>query len=199
LIALPSSPVTPPLLRPLAAAILALPALAAGASGQAFFVDLAPALGIENESFGRGVALADLDGDGREEVICANAGMPNLVYYHKPDGTFAVANQALGVPVDALASWAVLATDFDGDGDNDIFFANGAFEGSEPNTLLRNDGDSGLTDVSAQAGDVISSKTTGPATLAIRPRTRTASRRTRSQSATRSPATRSSGNRSNAP
>ncbi len=98
--------------------------------------------------------MIDVDGDGLLDLIAANDNMPNFFFRQQPDHTFEDATAAWGIAFDDRQHWGVLVTDFDNDGDPDVYFINGGFPG-QPNQLLRNDiSTSGiLTDVSAASGD----------------------------------------------
>lgn len=124
--------------------------------GSLHFTNAVEVAGAESVSFGRGAAMVDFDGDGLLDLAAANAGMQNAFFRQRPDKTFEDVADAWGVVDDGLAHWGMVAADFDNDGDPDVFIPNGGFKYVEPDQLLRNDLSSGqgLTDVSAQAGDV---------------------------------------------
>ncbi len=67
-----------------------------------------------------GIALGDVDGDGREDVyLCQPGGLPNLLLLHQSDGSVRDVSRESGV--DYLDfSRAVLLLDFDGDGHEDL-------------------------------------------------------------------------------
>jgi hypothetical protein len=74
-------------------------------------------------------------------------GPPNILYVNRGKGRFEIAeeNTQLGIWSNSLqATWA----DYDEDGDPDVFIANDW----APDNLFRNDGDSGFTDVTKEAG-----------------------------------------------
>jgi hypothetical protein len=79
----------------------------------------------------KGIALADLNGDGHVDAFVANHGA-NAVWYNDGDGTFSKSDQSLG---DATSNSVALA-DLDGDGDVDAFVGN---DGA--NVLWENDGE----------------------------------------------------------
>jgi hypothetical protein len=101
-----------------------------------------------HQTFGRGVALVDLDGD-RDADLVALAGVGGLVGVHENlgDGTFASRTEWSGIPPLPDAS-SVTAADYDGDGDLDLYIG----QWLAPNLLLRNDGGFLFTDVTAAAG-----------------------------------------------
>ena len=105
-----------------------------------------------SDKYGPGVALVDLDGDGVLDLVQprndrADPSKRSLrMYRGLGDGTFqAVTPPAWDTGVNALA---VLAFDFDGDDDLDLFVC---VDGG-PSVLYRNDGDFSFTDVAAEAG-----------------------------------------------
>jgi len=90
-----------------------------------------PLFGLE-----AGLALADVDGDGLEDLyLCQPGGLPNKLFLHRPDGTLVDRSAAAGV--DFLdASRAALLLDLDGDGDRDLVTSTAGRL-----LLLANDGD----------------------------------------------------------
>ncbi len=102
------------------------------------FADVTEAAGVGFRGFCHGVAAADLDNDGDQDLILSNYG-PNVLYRNNGDGTFTdvtaeagVANSdrkvkekdANGVEVErTLINWAsgVAFLDHDNDGDLDIY------------------------------------------------------------------------------
>jgi hypothetical protein len=102
---------------------------------------------------GLGVVAADLDGDGWPDLYVTNDQTENLLWLNKRDGTFRnvalQAGAALSADGSAEGSMGVDAQDFDGDGDEDLFFVNLA---GQKNTLLVNDGHALFTDASLPSG-----------------------------------------------
>jgi len=95
-----------------------------------------------------GVAIADVDGDGCEDVFLA--GSPDAILYRNDcDGTFTDVTAASGLPhpYPAIATGAVFF-DYDNDGWPDLFVA--AARGGD--RLFRNTGGGHFVDVSAAAG-----------------------------------------------
>lgn len=137
-----------------AAAILALlpPRDAGSAPGErVVFDNVAAEAGVVHPSFGRGSAMVDLDGDGLLDLLTADTGTRNGFYKQLPDRTFTDAYDLWGLLPDIRSSYSVLVCDFDNDGDEDVYFANGCFTSAQANQLLRNDlaTDGRLTDVGA--------------------------------------------------
>ena len=138
----------------LAAIVLLYLGLGTDLHAQITFVDRAPETATDACSFGRGSAMVDIDGDGLLDIIAANDSMPNFFFRQKADHTFEDATAEWGIEFDERASWGVLVTDFDNDGDPDVYFVTGGFPGQR-NQLLRNDipTGGGLTDVTEFSGD----------------------------------------------
>ena len=70
----------------------------------------------------RAVFVADLDGDGRPDVLAASSGDDRVVWFRNEDGAGAF-GPARNVTEDADAVVAVFAADVDGDGDLDVLSA----------------------------------------------------------------------------
>ncbi len=71
----------------------------------------------------------------------------NVLYRNNGDGTFTDVTAKLGVASHGGRSWQAIFTDFDLDGDLDVYIANDL----SPNSLYRNNGDGTFTDVSAES------------------------------------------------
>lgn len=71
--------------------------------------------------------VADIDGDGDADIIVANDGAPNVVYFQAGvnTGTFLTATQIGGATFDATSrTTKVVAADLDKDGEMDLVVAN---------------------------------------------------------------------------
>ena len=122
--------------------------------GDGTFEEVAVSSGIAREFGGAlGVAAADFDGDGAQDLYVANDGLPNQCWSRREDGTFEnialLAGAALNEQGEAEASMGVDAADFDGDGDVDLFMTH---LNNETNTLYVNDGAGGFDDRSIASG-----------------------------------------------
>ncbi len=90
---------------------------------------------------GLGVAAADMNGDGWQDLFVANDGTLNHLWVNQGDGTFRDDALLAGVALDrhgrAEASMGVALGDVDGDGDEDLFVTHLA---GETNTMYLNQG-----------------------------------------------------------
>lgn len=86
------------------------------------FEDITEASGIRATGYGMGVAVGDVDGDGRPDIYLLNYG-PNQLWRNLGDGRFSDATATAGL---ADSSWSVSASfaDLDGDGHLDLYVAN---------------------------------------------------------------------------
>ncbi len=77
---------------------------------------------------GMGVAIGDLDGDGREDILVTHLDQETNTYYRNlGQGAFADATEAAGLAAPSLpwVGFGTVAFDHDLDGDLDLFVANG--------------------------------------------------------------------------
>ena len=97
---------------------------------------------------GLGVALVDLDNDGDPDLVTTGRTDGRVgIFENTGGGFFADRSVNSGIPPLMIAS-AVIAADYDADGDLDLFFT----QTSLPNVLMRNEGGFKFVDVSAAAG-----------------------------------------------
>ena len=138
------------------------------------FTDVTERSGLGDTSYSVGVATADYDNDGDQDVYISNFG-PNKLYRNNGDGTFADVTKNAGVEDgDKKIGAGVTFLDVDHDGDLDLFAAhyvdftyenhrgvrfNGhpAYAGPldyrpTPFSLFRNNGDGTFADASAESG-----------------------------------------------
>ncbi|HQQ76582.1 MAG TPA: CRTAC1 family protein [Thermoanaerobaculia bacterium] len=122
--------------------------------GNGTFEDVSERSGIGKErGSGLGVVAADLDGDGWPDLMVANDGNPNFLFFNQHDGTFR--NDALmaGVAVNAMgramAGMGVDAGDFLGDGREHVFITNIM---QDPAALFVNEGDGLFSDRTIASG-----------------------------------------------
>jgi len=87
------------------------------------FVDVTEAAGVGDSGYGLGVAAADVDNDGFEDVYVNNFG-PNVFYRNNGDGTFSEASVACGVRGGEQMGAGVCFLDADRDGWVDLYVGN---------------------------------------------------------------------------
>ncbi len=130
------------------------------------FVEVTPQAGIAGNHNSKSAAWGDYDQDGFVDLYVANwacypkcgrpmAGDSDRLYHNNGDGSFTDATRLLGGKTDG-SGFAASFTDFDNDGDADIYLVNDEFINPIGNVLWRNDGADGekwrFTEVSAEAG-----------------------------------------------
>jgi tetratricopeptide (TPR) repeat protein len=84
------------------------------------FFDRAHELGTDALSRGRGVAWADFDKDGLYDVFAVGISDPHVLYRNDGNGTFTDVTDPSGLK-DPRGGWSALATDYDNDGDTDLY------------------------------------------------------------------------------
>jgi enediyne biosynthesis protein E4 len=124
-------------------------------NGDGTFAEIANTIGVGDAAkyYGLGVVFADIDNDGWSDLYVANDASPNYLYRNNKNGTFSNVSFETGASYSGAGveqgSMGVGVGDYDNDGFLDIFVTN--FEG-EHNTLYKNLGSKGLSDVSFQSG-----------------------------------------------
>ncbi|XP_014823064.1 PREDICTED: cartilage acidic protein 1-like isoform X2 [Poecilia mexicana] len=105
-------------------------------NGDGTFVDMAQQADVEDRvQHGRGVALADFNGDGKTDIVYGNWNGPHRLYLQTNNFNFrdiAGGNFASPSPIRT-----VIAADFDNDKELEVFFNNIAYRGDAPNRLFR--------------------------------------------------------------
>ncbi|HUY34155.1 MAG TPA: CRTAC1 family protein [Pirellulales bacterium] len=109
---------------------------------------------------GCGVAVADYDGDGHDDVFFLNQLGPNALYHNRGDGTFDDVTREAG-PLALADRICVGATfgDYDNDADQDLYIT--STRGG--NVLLENLGDGRFRDVTGAAGVALVAHSQTPA------------------------------------
>jgi len=138
------------------------------------FTDVTERSGLGDTNYSVGVATADYDNDGDQDVYVSNFG-PNKLYRNNGDGTFSDVTKTAGVEDGNKKIGAGVAfLDIDNDGDLDLFaahYVNFSYENHRtvrfnghpayagpldyrptPFSLFRNNGDGTFADVSAESG-----------------------------------------------
>ncbi len=138
------------------------------------FTDVADKAGLAGGRFGMGVAVADYDGDGWQDIYVTNYG-PNVLYRNNRNGTFIEVTDKAGVVTQGWSTCAVWF-DYDNDGKLDLFVSSFVyFDKSQhllcvdktmtqnyyciprifkprPSYLFHNNGNGSFTDVSKESG-----------------------------------------------
>ncbi|MDQ2936440.1 MAG: CRTAC1 family protein [Acidobacteriota bacterium] len=138
------------------------------------FTDVTDKAGLAGGRFGMGVAGADYDGDGWQDLYVTNYG-PNVLYRNNRNGTFAEVTDKAGVVTQGWSTCAVWF-DYDNDGKLDLFVSSFVyFDKSQhllcvdktmtqnyyciprifkprPSYLFHNNGNGSFTDVSKDSG-----------------------------------------------
>ena len=119
------------------------------------------------EFAGMGILFQDLDSDGRPDLLVTTLSQERYaLFYNALNGLFdySTGRSGLGTATQLFAGWGLAATDFDADGNLEVFFANGHvmdnIEHSQPHVRYRQppllvtmDGRR-MTDISSSAGSV---------------------------------------------
>ncbi len=124
-------------------------------NGNGSFADVSRKLGVDdpNGYYGLGALFADVNNDGRPDLLVANDSTPNYLYINKGNGTFAddsyMSGYALNGDGREAANMGIAAGDYLNNGHLDI--VNTVFS-DDYNILFQNDGHGSFTDASYQAG-----------------------------------------------
>jgi len=124
-------------------------------NGDGTFTDVSEKAGVADKAgyYGLGAVFADVNNDGRVDLLVGNDSTPNYLYLNNGDGTFRDVSYDSGFAVSGdgkeVASMGLAVGDYENNGLLDVFDT--TFSDSEK-PLYRNDGDGGFTDVSDQVG-----------------------------------------------
>ena len=124
--------------------------LDASATGLTHRNDVDDEHGLANRGLldGAGVALGDVDGDGRPDIFLASVEHPAALYHNDGGYHFTDVTKASGLDFTGIATTSAVLADVDGDGDLDLIV--GTFGG--PVKLYLNDGKGHFTDATATSG-----------------------------------------------
>ncbi|MGH9564194.1 MAG: FG-GAP repeat domain-containing protein, partial [Terracidiphilus sp.] len=129
-------------------------------NGDGTFTDVSKKLGVDNANgyYGLGALFADVNNDGKPDLLVANDSTPNYLYINKGDGTFEDASYESGYALNSdgreVANMGIAAGDYENNGHLSIVNTDFA---DDYNVLFQNDGNGYFTDFSYQAGIAVSS------------------------------------------
>lgn len=121
------------------------------------FKDMAADLGLNINGKAGGVIADDFNNDGYIDIMTSGWLLGDRMHYFQSnkDGTFADHTEESGL-TGITGGLNIQQTDYNNDGNLDIFVLRGAWNGGEfgnqPSSLLRNNGDGTFTDVTTQSG-----------------------------------------------
>jgi enediyne biosynthesis protein E4 len=124
-------------------------------NGDGTFTDVSDKAGVGDPSayYGLTAVFADVNNDGRPDLLVADDSTPNYLYINKGNGTFEddsyVSGYALNADGRETASMGIAVGDYLNNGLLDLY--NTDFS-DDYNPLYRNDGDANFTEISYQAG-----------------------------------------------
>src|SRR5258705_4924267 len=126
-------------------------------NGNSTFTDVSVKAGVADAKgyYGFSSVFVDVDDDGWIDLAVANDSVPKYLYRNKHDGTFEDISYLSGFALNddgrEQAAMGIAVGDYNRDGKVDLYITNFS---DDYNTLYRNDGEGGFTDVSSQAGIV---------------------------------------------
>jgi hypothetical protein len=124
-------------------------------SGDGTFTDVSVKAGVSDPSayYGLGALFADVNGDGRPDLIVANDSTPNYLYINQGSGTFDDESYASGYALNRagreVSNMGIASGDYENNGHLDL--VNTEFS-DDYDVVYRNDGTGNFTDVSDRAG-----------------------------------------------
>ncbi len=125
-------------------------------SGFPRFDNIASALKIDDNRISGASIIEDFDQDGDYDIIASSWGITDQIHYYINDGNGGFEEQAKAKGLDGvIGGLNIKQTDYNNDGFIDLYIMRGAWmrwDGTIPNTLLKNNGDGSFSDVTIEAG-----------------------------------------------
>ena len=124
-------------------------------NGDGTFTDVSEKAGVADRPgyYGLGAVFADVNNDGRPDLLVGNDSTPDYLYLNNGDGTFRDVSYESGFAVSGegkeVASMGLAVGDYENNGRLDVFDTTFS-DSAKP--LYRNDGGASFTDESSQAG-----------------------------------------------
>ncbi len=128
-------------------------ALLAGPVMAQELVDVSVKAGVADDGLGKGAAFADVNNDGLVDLYVSNKGGANKLFLNQGSGTFTDATKAAGSGIDSPGfTMGSVFGDYDNDGCQDLYLANGGQYEIEANRLFKGNCDGTFSDVTDKAG-----------------------------------------------
>ena len=124
-------------------------------NGDGTFTDVSEKAGVADKPgyYGLGAVFADINNDGKPDLLVGNDSTPNYLYLNKGDGTFDDVSYASGFALNEAgretASMGIAVGDYENTGMLDVFDTTFS---DDYKPLYHNEGDSNLTDISYHVG-----------------------------------------------
>jgi hypothetical protein len=120
------------------------------------FTNVSSRLGLDTFSLSGGAVADDFDGDDYIDLIVSTWEPSGQIRFFRNNGDGTFADRTIEAGLEGICGGLnMVQADYDNDGDIDFYVLRGAWlaeAGSQPNSLIRNNGDSTFTDVTFDAG-----------------------------------------------